>query len=619
MNKAGFILILLCLCSYASFSEAQHHTSFDSIAQHPEASKLFWESSISGTDTSAEQFRGLAASQFYLSNYESAISYASAALKKHKASAEPELVYAYYSIIGKSMLNTAQYAEGYQYSLDYTKLAIDHSDTAHILKANLLQAALLYYLGRRDDSYQMQWKVFNLAKRHGDSTIASLAARNMTARCSELHRVDSALYWFKTSRQFDPVKDPTNTAMAYALASVALLDEKYYSRRQSMLDTAMYFAQLSEDTSTQAFVSIKQAEFYLIQDRLDEARTHAQRAVDIYTSLKVVDGITHALSTIVAVNEREKNPEKALEGLRYITKINNTIYSIETAQKMAEFETKFNTSEKERENLVLKKENAEKELSLLSERAMKNLILLIASFVLLLVVVIAIFIFYSNKQKQQRQMVEMEQQRLKSTVLAQDKERKRIAKELHDGVSQSLASIKLNLEFQLLKNEKQGKLDADEIEKLAENVGHLQREVRAISHAMIPHALAENGLIGAIDQLLDASLTSKQIRYNFKHSLPQQLSDFVEIEIFRMLQELIANALKHSECTKLKIDLKAENNHLKLVVEDNGKGMDLTRQSDGIGLKNLKARAESLKGEIHWEKSEMGGVKTIFSLKLIAL
>lgn len=608
-------LILGFFLSLNLLAQKELHTTLDSIAKHPEESRKFWVGQLNSTDSTIENLRGLAASHLKLHNYKLAKSLAKKALAQAKFKSNSELCSDLYSIICKSLLATAGYLESYQYGLEFASLAAEHGDSTLIARAKLFQAASLYYLNRKDDCHKIQKEVFQIASSINDSLLAALAARNLTARCSELKQTDSAYHWFRTSLLYEPVKDPHSLAMSYALFSTSISAEYNAHQKQALLDTALTYARQCPDSGVVAFVMTKLADFYLEQNRLEASMNCATKAVAISKENNYIDGVTHALKVIVEINELEKNPEKALEGLKFISSIRDTVYSMETAKRMSEFETKFKTAEKERENLLLKKVNAENELAFIKEQELRNLTMLIGVFVLALVIVVAGFIVYSNQQKQKQQLAVMEQQRLRSAILAQDEERKRIAKDLHDGVAQSLARVKLNLEFQLLKNETKGVFDINEIDQITSEVGDLQGEVRAISHAMMPRILAENGLIKATEHLLENTLKNQGIKYSFKHQLDQELDDFIEIEIYRMLQELIANAVKHSKCKTLSILLSVEKRNLKLLVEDDGIGMNQDQVSSGLGLSNLKSRAKKLNGDVNWQLSRSGGLKTIIEIK----
>lgn len=608
------VFVLGFFCVFSVFSQKASHTSLDSIEKHPEASKLFWLSELNASDTTPENLRGLAASYLKLNNHPEAKSLVKKALAITDFKSNSELSSDLYSIICKSLLATAGYLESYQYGLEFGSLAAELGDSTLIARAKLFQAASLYYLNRRDDCHKIQKEVFQIASSINDSVLSALAARNLTARCSELKQSDSAYHWFRTSLLYEPLKDPHSLAMSYALFSTSISAEENSTRKQVVLDTALLYARQCPDSGVVAFVTTKFADFYLQQNRLEESMRCATKAVAISKENNYIDGITHALAVIVKINELEKNPEKALEGLKFISSIRDTVYSLETAKKMSEFETKFKTAEKERENLLLKKENAEKELAFIKEQELRNLTLVIGGFVLAIVVLIAVFVIYSNRQNQKRQLAAMEQQRLRSAVLAQDEERKRIAKDLHDGVAQSLARVKLNLEFQLLKNQTKGVLDINELEQLATEVGDLQGEVRSISHAMMPRMLVENGLVKTTKQLLENTLKNQEIDYSFNHKLDQNLDDFIEIELYRMMQELIANAVKHSKCKRLSVLLLVENNNLKLVVEDDGIGTDMNDESNGLGLSSLKSRAKQLNGELHWKQGTLGGLMTVLQI-----
>lgn len=187
--------------------------------------------------------------------------------------------------------------------------------------------------------------------------------------------------------------------------------------------------------------------------------------------------------------------------------------------------------------------------------------------------------------------------RLKSAIDGQDQERQRLSRELHDGIGQSMIAIRLRLAA--FENGLPEKLKQN-CQSVISLTDSLIDEVRAISNALMPPALAEFGLMPAIRNLCNNLTETNGIKTDLEGEIPAQiLGRKARLYIFRILQESLNNAAKHAESTTISITIKTDNNLLSISISDNGKGFD--QQSScvlkGHGLNNIRERASLLKGE----------------------
>lgn len=192
----------------------------------------------------------------------------------------------------------------------------------------------------------------------------------------------------------------------------------------------------------------------------------------------------------------------------------------------------------------------------------------------------------------------LKEKQIEQFMKAQETERQRLARELHDGVGQSLAALKMQLQFD--ENPKANNTALKRVDAIC-------KEVRSLSHQMMPMVLKENGIQSAIEQLVELSFSATPIEIDFVSTgLQNRLTDNIEIHTYRITQELISNILKHSKASKVGIQILKRGNVLLLIVEDNGVGLDSGENSQGIGLKNIQARLESLGGEMQIQSEEQG-------------
>lgn len=303
---------------------------------------------------------------------------------------------------------------------------------------------------------------------------------------------------------------------------------------------------------------------------------------------------------------------KRYEGLK------DSIFNDDRLAKFSEMEVKYETEKKEKENRELTIKNQEAQLKI--KEAEKDALLkrnwMVGGGMLCVIVILLIVFYYYRKRKTEQQLyqqkiIEEREEGLKAVFIATEEERKRIAKDLHDGVGQQLSGLKMA--WQKFSSETKDEKQNEKINQLARILDDAAADVRTISHQMMPKVLGEVGLAAAIEDMLGKSLGNTAIRYQFEeYGLENRLAENIELSVYRICQEMVNNIIKHSGATQVNVQLFVNKGFLILVVEDNGTGMDAEEESDGIGLKNISSRISTISGEINWEPGpESGTVATI--------
>jgi signal transduction histidine kinase len=189
---------------------------------------------------------------------------------------------------------------------------------------------------------------------------------------------------------------------------------------------------------------------------------------------------------------------------------------------------------------------------------------------------------------------------------AQEQERKRIARELHDSIGQQIAMIAVGL--QRLESTD----DANAIKKLVKDTHDLVSAVSALSHELHSSSLEYLGLVPAIKGLCREISERQQVEIDFKESnVPRYVPPDVALALFRITQESLHNALKYSGVRNFDVELKGAGSHLELVISDSGIGFDVNdaKASHGLGLVSMRERIMALKGTISTESQPMRGTK----------
>lgn len=219
----------------------------------------------------------------------------------------------------------------------------------------------------------------------------------------------------------------------------------------------------------------------------------------------------------------------------------------------------------------------------------------------------------AEKNRRQNLQLQHQQELLHSTILTQERERKRIAKELHDEIGSKLNVIHLNM-HRLRKLAGQNEGVDQTIQEVNDLIHTTIGTTRRISHDLLPPTLEDFGLGVAVKELAENYNKSGQVLINehFPH-MNFRLKDVQsELHLFRILQELIANSIKHGQAAEIQIELlmPEDSSHILLSYQDNGKGFDIDQsQSKGLGLKNLQSRTNMISAIMDINSSPGEGIQ----------
>jgi two-component system, NarL family, sensor histidine kinase UhpB len=213
-----------------------------------------------------------------------------------------------------------------------------------------------------------------------------------------------------------------------------------------------------------------------------------------------------------------------------------------------------------------------------------------------------------NEQRLSRQ-----KQITEAVIVAQEKERTEIGKELHDNVNQILGASNLYINTAMTDDDMRQEL----LERSTELVSSAINEIRKISKSLITPGLREIGLIDSIEDIIEDLRRTKEllvVDLDLQNISEEQIEDRRKLTLFRIVQEQLNNIVKHARATRVWIRLSVEGDHIVLTVGDNGVGFDVSRHRKGVGITNIISRAELFNGKV--EIQSMPGEGCVLSVSL---
>ncbi len=316
----------------------------------------------------------------------------------------------------------------------------------------------------------------------------------------------------------------------------------------------------------------------------------SEESKEILTTIKETDGYIKMienqsviLNKLAEVEASMGNHETAYQTMRELLKVNDSIYANNIKLQLTEMEARYNASENERRIMELENHG----------RMQKTILFGSGSFAVL----VFLFLLYATNQRKKRvqqKLIAMEQkQAMKiSTALmeGQEHERARVARELHDGLGGKLTGIKLNIE-------NSARTNSDErLQKAAQQLTEAVADIRDLSHNLMPPSIRQYGLEEAIkDFIQNVEVPATKIEY-YASNMAALTHVNKQLSVFRIVQELVNNAVKHAKASRILLQTTIEDNLLLVDIEDDGVGFDPLTVKRNMGLNNIETRVQYLNG-----------------------
>ena len=440
--------------------------------------------------------------------------------------------------------------------------------------------------------------------------------------------IDSSSANFDESSNFNNV----DILFTYYLVSAQVF------RKINQLDSSFYYFKKSFEVSKKYNYSYGIAESQLqmgtiaiLQKKYIEAEKYLLAGIEDAKAVNyfgMLDNGYKYLSDIYAVTGRYK---LAYEFFQKYKEIADSAVNLESKKNIRELEKKYETEKKES---LIKQLEAEKKAQQLSIRQKNTLnYILIAGAIILLIISLLSYRTYKQKQKLQQQRIsELEtQQQLTATeavLKGEEQERTRLAKDLHDGLGGMLSGIKYSF------NTMKGNLimtpeNNQAFERSMDMLDSSIKEMRRVAHNMMPEALVKFGLDTALKDFCNDINKSGALQVSYQSIGLENIiiEQTTAITIYRIVQELINNTMKHAAAKTAVVQVTKTNNQLAVTVEDDGKGFDTgllkkskARPDDqvgrGIGWSNIVNRVEFLKGTLDVQSEKEKGTSVHIELNV---
>lgn len=625
---------------YLAIAKSNWRLSTDSIYKYSKmAYKLANKINYSGGEAKALSYIGV--TFFYKAEYDSVLYYYDAAIEKFKEAdnmAGAAITINNKGVLYKRLGNFAKSLECYneakkihEESKDFRELGGTYLNIGNVYDIqNDFDQAMEYYFfaleqfEKIDDKIKIASALTNIGQIHSDLKQDSLALSyyekavvlqkeendlygmantlsNIGIQHKNLGNFSTSVDYFNESLDlFKKMKDQDAIAWVYNNLGVVYGLMKDWDKAYEMYRKTEEITQKIGDTESLAYVKYDLAEMYFSKRDWNAARSSLKQGIEYGKSLNMIELLDKSYLLLSKIDSAQGKYLNALQSYKMHAQFKDSIFNQQSDRNISEIETKYETAKKEQQITLLQKEKTYQELKLKKNKII-GIISVIGSFVLFSLILVWI---RSRHRKREEKAL------LKNTMDTEDKERKRLAEELHDGVGPLLSTVKLYIneidESTIKESEKELLMQSDKIIDEAIN------SARNLSHNLMPQDIEKDGLIKSLQVFTNRVCINQLPKIDIEPVQTSDISLWQQVMLYRIITELLNNSFKYANAKQIHILFKRDKKNLILNYEDDGQGFDIEstlKKDNGIGLKNVMSRVKSLKGEVNLNSSEGKGFK----------
>ncbi|NER17676.1 ATP-binding protein [Spongiivirga citrea] len=493
--------------------------------------------------------------------------------------------------IGVSYSRMAHHKKSIEYYLTAAELYKAINNPAGTAAVYISLSNILYKQGDHNKSLDYLNEAFPIVKNIDNTDLLSIISRKKGSNYSRLKDYDKALDYFQVALEYH--KNNKNKKkirpIQFQLGNT-YYEIKDYTKALEYQKEALQNYDLNSNFKDRAKIHNAISKTYIKRNEYSEATDYATNALKISQTIEYLEGQKDANQTLAIIAQEQGEIEKALQFYMDFQKLNDSLSVQENQQQVRELTTIYKTEQNEAQ-IASQKKN----ITLLdTQNKLKTQLLWFGGAGFL--AVFGFILVFKSRQKAKRD-IKQQEYFTQGLIEAQENERTRVSKDLHDSVGQQLTFIK----------KKAQNLDQTELSVLANTA---LEEVRSISRDLYPATLKQLGLAASIEQLLfDLDGESDMFFSVEVEDINQNFNETETLNFYRFIQESVNNVLKHANAKTIIVNIVKQQKNIEVLIKDNGRGFQTTKEvlQNSLGLKTMAERVRILKGHLSIQsKKEVG-------------
>lgn len=579
------------------------------------------------------------------------------AIKLFETVGNQQAITTMYNNIGMVYNNTKQYKLAIEYFDKGLALSNASKNERNACLIHINLANLYIQVGQLDNSLRNALRADTLSQKLQMKVEQAVNLNLIGAIYFYKDEFDKAVQYYTASKVVaESVNDQHSANTALMNIGEVQVRQKDPAAENTLMTTLQYFTGIADNYNIQLSAQLLK-EHFTQQKKYETALIYAEKA--FAAEKKMIDSVNYktfsTLQTTYETAQKENTirllgQADSLKGLRIVAQqlqLSQNLYLLTqqrfalanarlklvedslllTSQQESLLQTKLEASQKQEKINELNKQALQQQIALQQKQItlnQKNTTIAIVAGLLAIVLLLGYGLFRRKQLAQEALLLQQQtlqrEQLTKAVLDAEEAERKRIAADLHDGVGQLFSAVKMNLQGLLDRIDIPKQEDVFLAEKTMALVDESCKEVRVISHNMMPNFLLKSGIASDIRNFIE-KIDENTLKIHFESKgFKDQLEHNEEVILYRVVQELVNNVMKHAAANELYILLEKTTDKIEIQVKDNGKGFDYNTAlaKGGLGLKNMLVRVEYLKGQIRFLPNVPSGTSVHISIPIIS-
>lgn len=515
---------------------------------------------------------------------------------------------------GKSLINIGT---SYNYLGEYEK-AIEYYQRGRAFferggnvliegQINDLLQVLNHQIGKYDSGIAYGRRAVTLLRKSGDNDLFANACMNLGINFSRKSQYDSALSYLNDALIIARREHSLHLESTVLLNIVHIeLNSFNLEKIKERADRILWLSRQTGNTPNMVIAHRALGIYHLRKGQFEESKKNLDSSLNLATATGLNDEMRKTLEELSNLHYAMHDFKSAGAYLERSDSIGNAVMNETLQLNVQDLEKKYETEKKE---ATIQIQQAE-----IGQRKLMNYLLSGGTAALLIILLLLLRTHRQKQRIQKHRISELEtEQQLNATqavLKGEEQERARLAKDLHDGLSGMLSGVKYSLQDMkgnLIMTEENRQAFERSIDMLDSSI----KEMRRVAHNMMPEVLARYGLDAALrdyaTEINHAGLL--KVVYQSMGMDKKAIEHSTGLTIYRIVQELLNNVIKHAQASEVLVQLLVENDKLIVNVEDNGQGFDtrLSEEKGGMGWRNIRSRVELLNGIIDIQSSAGSG------------
>lgn len=544
------------------------------------------------------------------------------ALAKAKAIKSDKALAIVHNNIGIIYTNTSKYDQAISNYLLAIKAEERIKNEIGVAQGYNNVGVVYFYMGKTDKTIEYISKSVAISQRIGNIHDALNGYINLAAISESQENFEEAIAFYeKALRTSKKIGDPKKIAQVLSNMAITFSKQKSFDKSNQYYEKAIAIQDSVKNYSSQAHALINYGSSLIQQKQLAKAEQKIKSGLALAEKLSYNLILQEGYSLMSDLHEKRGDFKQSNLFLRKYLAVHDSITNKESRNRISELEIEYQTEKKEKKLLEQKASLSQKELKL----EQQNSLLIGSGSVILLLVFIAFFIYKLQRNKRMQLQKENDLKVALAKIETQNKledQRLRISRDLHDNIGSQLTFIISGMDNMLYQAQHQKQIPTHKIEQLNDFTRATITDLRDTIWAMNKDEISFLDLKQRLSSFIQkANLTSDTTKCLFQFDentqVKTQFSSFVGINIYRIIQESVNNALKYAEATEVKIEVDVcSNSEFKFSVTDNGTGFKLEQIELGNGLENMKHRAKEIGSQLHLNTELGKGTRIDFTVKI---